>query len=255
MKNEMIRQRIPAGVLELAQRGLNLLELALKDADPNSENDKIGYDLFDIMTLRGLLKGEVFTDFTKKEKETFVSKHGVDFPIYLGEENQPVELKLDIEKEKLERRFVLLKQNADHIVKELIKRGFKTVEHETLGAIINGDSEGELGSAITDLYIISDLDSDYADVNFRTDKEYADSKKKPNIQIEKIASIEVDRDTLDVFREHSAMDEEQAVFIMLENVEGLIEDGLEDEPELKEFTKNILDELEEDIEYIHFYSL
>ena len=71
--------------------------------------------------------------------------------------------------------------------------------------------------------------------------------KAPKIEITRIAQIEVDQASLDIFREQCGMDEERAVFIMLENVEGLHEDGLEDDPDLKRFTGQILDELDEDI--------
>lgn len=169
---KMIRQRVPAEVLELAQRGLNLLQLALKEADPKNESDKIGYEIFDITTLKGLLKGEVYTEFTKEEKESFVHKHGVDFPEYLGDELQPVE---------------------------------------------------------------------FTKVN------------KPKIEIEKIASIEVDRDTLEFFSGHGAMENDQAVFIMLETVETLHEEEMDENDELKELIEKILDDADEDVEYIHFW--
>jgi len=90
---DMIRQRIPAGYLDLVQRGLNLLELALKEADKDEQDQIIGHNLFDIMTVRGLLKGEIYTEFTKEQKKKFIQLCGVDFPDLLGDENQPVEFK------------------------------------------------------------------------------------------------------------------------------------------------------------------
>ena len=82
--------------------------------------------------------------------------------------------------------------------------------------------------------------------------------KKPVIEITRIAEIEVDEASLDIFKERSAMDQERATLIMMENVQELYddeEDGLEDDPDLKHFVGQILDELPEDIEYIHFYSM
>jgi len=93
-KVEYVRQQIPPAQLEHLQRALNLLEQALGDI-PQVQKDAtsdISHDLFDITTLRGLLKGEVYVVHTHEVAESFSFKHNVDWPDY-GDEFKPEKFK------------------------------------------------------------------------------------------------------------------------------------------------------------------
>jgi len=84
LKKKMVRQVIPQEQVAHLQRALNLLESALSDI-PQAQKDAtsdISHDLFDIVTLRGILKGEVSVVWPKEDTEGFSFKHSVDFPDY-----------------------------------------------------------------------------------------------------------------------------------------------------------------------------
>jgi hypothetical protein len=83
-QKKMVKQVIPQEQVAIIQRALNLLESALQDI-PQVQKDAtsdISHDLFDIVTLRGILKGEVSVVWAKEDTEGFSFKHSVDFPDY-----------------------------------------------------------------------------------------------------------------------------------------------------------------------------
>ena len=86
-KPKMVQQVIPPAQMNIVQRALNLLEAALADIpeDERGKSEHMEYTLFDIKTLRGLLKGEVSVIHTKEVADKFSHIHGVDWPVYTKE--------------------------------------------------------------------------------------------------------------------------------------------------------------------------
>jgi len=81
-QKEMVRQVIPQDQIEIIQRALNLLELALNQQCNVSHDDTLASTTFDILGLRGILNGEVSVVWAKEDTEGFSGKHNVDFPDY-----------------------------------------------------------------------------------------------------------------------------------------------------------------------------
>lgn len=81
-KKQMIKQVIPPSQVNIIQRALNVLELSLSEQQKTAHDDNIGYTLFDIVTLRGILKGEVSVVWAEEDTKGFAFKHCVDFPDY-----------------------------------------------------------------------------------------------------------------------------------------------------------------------------
>lgn len=81
-KKQMVKQVIPPAQVEIIQRALNVLELSLKEQNKVSHDENISYTIFDIVTLRGILKGEVSVVWAEEDTKGFSFKHSVDFPDY-----------------------------------------------------------------------------------------------------------------------------------------------------------------------------
>ncbi len=79
---QMVKQVIPPAQVEIIQRALNVLELSLNEQNKASHDENISYTIFDIVTLRGILKGEVSVVWAEEDTEGFSFKHSVDFPNY-----------------------------------------------------------------------------------------------------------------------------------------------------------------------------
>jgi hypothetical protein len=92
-KVPQVQQVIPPAQIQIIQRALNLLESALSDIpqDQKDATSDISHDLFDITTLRGLLKGEVSVIHSKDVAESFSSFCGVDWPDF-GDDYPRVDL-------------------------------------------------------------------------------------------------------------------------------------------------------------------
>jgi hypothetical protein len=83
-KVKMIRQVIPPVQMEIVQRALNVYEKALQQQDLDKHDD-INDELFDILCLRGMLKGEVAVVHPKEVADAFSFHYaGVDWPEYYG---------------------------------------------------------------------------------------------------------------------------------------------------------------------------
>jgi hypothetical protein len=81
-EKQMVKQVIPPAQVEIIQRALNVLELALNEQCNLYHDDNIAHVTFDIITLRGILKGEVSVVWPKEDTEGFSFKHSVDWPDY-----------------------------------------------------------------------------------------------------------------------------------------------------------------------------
>ena len=90
-EEKKVQQVIPPAQIAIIQRALNLLELALNEQCQEEHNDIIAYTTFDIVTLRGLLKGEVSVVHLKEIADAFSFTHSVDWPDY-GDEFPRVDL-------------------------------------------------------------------------------------------------------------------------------------------------------------------
>lgn len=73
---------------------------------------------------------------------------------------------MELTKEQLERRFVLLSQCAQGLNDELVKLGYGD------GVDVNEENSGLLGHYMTNLFILRDLNDDYAETCFKTDAEH-----------------------------------------------------------------------------------
>lgn len=82
LQKKMVKQVIPQEQVAIIQRALNVLELALNEQCNLYHDDNIAHTTFDIITLRGILKGEVSVVWAKEDTEGFSFKHSVDFPDY-----------------------------------------------------------------------------------------------------------------------------------------------------------------------------
>ncbi len=88
-------QTIPKMQKDIIFLGLNTLETALKEqAKHSSTDDAIHHTIFDIMTLKALLKYEVAVTLTEAELNTFTGNNGVDFPEYIELKSCSSNLKL-----------------------------------------------------------------------------------------------------------------------------------------------------------------
>lgn len=90
-KKGLVKQVIPPAQIAIIQRALNLLELALSQQCQEEHDDILAYTTFDIVTLRGLLKGEVSVVHKEEIVRTFSHYYNVDFPDY-GDEFPKIEL-------------------------------------------------------------------------------------------------------------------------------------------------------------------
>jgi len=73
---------------------------------------------------------------------------------------------MELTKEQLERRFVLLSQVTQGLNEELVKLGYGN------GVNVNEENSGLLGKYITDLHTLADLNDDYSETCFKTDAEH-----------------------------------------------------------------------------------
>lgn len=81
-KKKMVKQVIPPAQVAIIQRALNVLELSLNEQCKLYHDDNIAHTTFDILTLRGLLSGEVSVVHPKEISEAFSHHHNVDWPDY-----------------------------------------------------------------------------------------------------------------------------------------------------------------------------
>lgn len=73
---------------------------------------------------------------------------------------------MELTKEQLQRRLVLLSQIAQSLSDELLKLGYGD------GTYVNEENSGLLGKCITDLYVLADPNNDYSETCFKTDIEH-----------------------------------------------------------------------------------
>lgn len=73
---------------------------------------------------------------------------------------------MELTKEQLQRRLVLLSQVTQGLNDELVKLGYGD------GVDVNEENSGLLGKYMTDLYILADLNDDYSETCFKTDVEH-----------------------------------------------------------------------------------
>ena len=92
-----ITQEIPKGQVEVLRRALTN-ELSRLEAI-GGDDQNIGYEIFDIRTLLGLLNSKVTIELTKEEYDNFTANNGVDFPIYVNGDGlvSPIVVEGDIE--------------------------------------------------------------------------------------------------------------------------------------------------------------
>lgn len=93
-KSGIVKQVIPSDQTKLIIRALRLLKTSI-ELMPSEHKEKcydINHDHFDIITLIGLLQGEVSVEHPKEIAEAFSFHYeGVDFPDY-GDEYPLIEL-------------------------------------------------------------------------------------------------------------------------------------------------------------------
>lgn len=70
---------IPREQKDILAKAIGLLEDAVKKVGLNDE-----YLMFDLTTLKALLNYEISVSLTDKEKQSFTSKNGIDFPEYIN---------------------------------------------------------------------------------------------------------------------------------------------------------------------------
>jgi hypothetical protein len=92
-KSGMVKQVIPSDQVKLILRALRLLKTSIELMPKEQRDaDNINYDHFDIITLIGLLQGEVSVEHPKVIADAFSFHYeGVDFPDY-GDEYPLIEL-------------------------------------------------------------------------------------------------------------------------------------------------------------------
>lgn len=82
-----ISQALPIAQKDIIIKSLRQREKYLKgiidEFKGNVIPEDIHHELFDIITLIGMLKYDVVVSMTEKENEQFTSKNGVDYPKYV----------------------------------------------------------------------------------------------------------------------------------------------------------------------------
>ena len=77
-----ITQELPKDQKEILVKAVNLY-LAVIEVTPDYEGDNSrDYLKFDLITLKGMLSGNVVCEFTPDQVDEFTQNNGVDFPEY-----------------------------------------------------------------------------------------------------------------------------------------------------------------------------
>ena len=77
-----VSQVIPKEQVDILVEALNVLQFALNSV--KTDDEKVNYKKFDILTLKALLnKTEVVVNVPMDLYENFTSENGVDFPDYI----------------------------------------------------------------------------------------------------------------------------------------------------------------------------
>ena len=81
-----VKQLLPKEQRELIIKALesyqHTIHLAIERHEANNLGDVLNHDVFDITGLIGMMKYDVEIALPKEHKDTFASRHGVDFPEY-----------------------------------------------------------------------------------------------------------------------------------------------------------------------------
>jgi hypothetical protein len=127
-----ITQEIPKEQIEVLRRALTN---ELSRLDPIGGDDQnVGYEIFDIKTLLGLLKSKVVVELTKDEYDNFTANNGIDFPIYIDGDGLISPIVIDDKVVKLEKvkKFARKCDITGEVMNEgyVIQDGEMYIKHE-----------------------------------------------------------------------------------------------------------------------------